>query len=435
MRELQPDGESARKAAFTRAGLPTTISKLHGSLVTGRHIAIVCPGCGKAGSVAAVALRQARGLACTFRVTLISDSHPAEPIPRVEHFHIKPPSFDWLRRYGHVPREIAFASYARRALTHLNQSRGVDFVLCHGHPVATLAAVPLQRTSKVPYGLVTHGDIFDRPAGTYDARLTQFYRSVTPKAYRSADLVVVSSTHMQALAERGGAANDSIRIIPHGIDPGELGLGSSYTPPSATGPGLPLRILFVGRFSVEKGVDTLLQACKRLIERNVQFQLRLVGDGPLRDHLRAMSTSLGVEQYSTFVGPLARDLLGSEYIDCHAVCIPSRSETFGMVAIEAMAAGRPVIGTNIGGIPFAVTHEKSGLLVPKDAPGELADALERASRNPHMLKIMGRQGYDLCRKRFTWEGVTQELVEAIDATCTGLSRVSTRTTPRTRRQN
>jgi glycosyltransferase involved in cell wall biosynthesis len=140
-----------------------------------------------------------------------------------------------------------------------------------------------------------------------------------------------------------------------------------------------------------------------------------------------MSTSLSVEAYSTFVGPLARDLLGSEYLDCHAVCVPSRSEPFGMVVIEAMAAGRPVIGTNIGGIPFTVVHEKSGLLVPKDAPGELADALERASQNPHMMKVMGRQAYDLCRKRFTWEGVTQQLVEAIDSCI-----VSTLTTARSR---
>lgn len=380
-----------------------------------RHIAVVCPGSGAGGSVAAVALRQAAGLASSFDVMLLSDSHPAEPIGRVKYLRIRPPSFLWLRRYGHVPRELAFTRHVRRVLFDLALARHLDFVLCHGHAVAALSAAPVRASWGVPYGLVTHGDIFDRPLGTYDRRLTWFYKKVTPKAYRHANLIVALSPHMQALAQRGGAANDSIRVIPNGIDPSEFGLDLTYTSPPPLAPDLPLRILFVGRLSLEKGVDTLLQACKRLVEQNIPLQLRVVGDGPLLSELQVMAATLGLDHCSNFVGHLPRHALGREYLSCHVVCVPSRSDPFPTVVLEALAAGRCVIGTDVGGIPFAVEHENSGLLVKKEAPGELAEALERVARNPQMLEAMGRQGQARARTYFKWERVTEQLIEAIEA--------------------
>jgi glycosyltransferase involved in cell wall biosynthesis len=378
-----------------------------------RHVAVICQGIGGGGSVAAVALKQAVGLANSFDVTLVSDSHPTKPAGCEQYYPIKPPSFYWLRRFAHLPREIAFTKYARRALLSLAQVRNLDFVLCHGHAVAALAAAPVQADLGIPYGLVTHGDIFDRPRGTYDARLTWLYRKVTPKAYRGANLIVALSPHMYALAERGGAAKRSIRLIPNGIDPSELGLGLSFSPPPL---GSPLRILFVGRLSIEKGVDTLLHSCKRLIDRGIPFQLRLLGDGPLRSELQALATRLGLDTCSSFVGCLPRHALGKEYLGCHVVCVPSRSDPLPTVVLEAFAAGRCVIGTNVGGISFAVEHEKTGLLVTPGSSDELADALECTARNQQMFEAMCRCGHEECHNRFKWADVTRELAKAIDET-------------------
>ena len=75
-----------------------------------------------------------------------------------------------------------------------------------------------------------------------------------------------------------------------------------------------------------------------------------------------------------------------------------------------------MIGTNVGGISFAVEHEKSGLLVAPEAPDELANMFERVRRNPHILVDMGRHGHRECHRRFNWDGVTQQLAEAIDET-------------------
>jgi glycosyltransferase involved in cell wall biosynthesis len=384
--------------------------------ISRRHIAIVCPGSGEAGSVAAVALHQAAGLQRFFDVTLISDTYPVELDGNIGTYAMAPPAFQWLHRYAHVPREIAFAVYARRALVRLNSSRKLHFVLCHGHVVAWLAAAPIRASLGIRFGLVSHGDIFDRPKGTYDRRLTWLYRRATPVAYRSADLIVSISPRMQELAEKGGAAKSRVRLIPNGIDPRELNLAGDYVPSPPLGDGKPLRLLFVGRLSLEKGIDTLLLACTRLLHRNFGFELRLIGDGPLRSWLEATATELGLSGRSNFVGRLPRAALGSEYLCCHVVCVPSRSDPLPTVVLEAMAAGRPVIGTNIGGIPFAVEHEKTGLLVAPDAPDELADALEQMGRSPYILAQMGRDARQECHKRFNWGRIVKQLAEAIDQT-------------------
>lgn len=99
------------------------------------HLVVVCPACGGAGAVANVAFHQARELARSFRVTLVSDSFPAAGLEGVTFRHLNPLRFGWLRRYGHVPREVAFALSAKVAIAKLHARASVDVLLCHGHPV------------------------------------------------------------------------------------------------------------------------------------------------------------------------------------------------------------------------------------------------------------------------------------------------------------
>src|SRR6185436_6403805 len=147
------------------------------------HIAVVCRGFGLPGAVASIALRQARELTRHARITLVSDSFP-DDIAWAERKLVRVPDLHILRRFRHVPDEIAFARAARRALQSLE---AVDFILAHAHSAAWLGA----RGLGIPNGFFVHGDIFARPKGTYDARLTAFYRWIAPRAYAAADVVFV----------------------------------------------------------------------------------------------------------------------------------------------------------------------------------------------------------------------------------------------------
>lgn len=377
-----------------------------------RHLVVICPACGGAGAVANVALNQARELAHYFRVTLLSDSFPATGLDGVTYQPLDPPRFSWLRRFGHVPREIAFTLSAKAALRNLHGSAGADIVLCHGHAVAALAAGPVQRTLGIPYAMVTHGDIFDRPKGTYDPRLTWFYRQVTRPAYRGAALVVALSPRMRDLALRGGAAPERVVVIPNGIDPAEIGLDERAPPPSRA-PNARLELLYVGRLSVEKGVDVLIAAAGLLKANGVAFRLRLVGGGPEEGRLRALVAQSQQDGQVEFLSPVPRLAMGALYQSADVVCVPSRSESLPTVALEAMTAGVAVVGSAVGGIPSVIEEGVSGLLVHSETPQALAAALQRLGRDPALMRCMGEAGQRRIVREFTWPDIGATLAREI----------------------
>jgi glycosyltransferase involved in cell wall biosynthesis len=292
-------------------------------------------------------------------------------------------------------------------------------ILCHGHALATLAARPLQRRQGVPYGLVTHGDIFHRPPGTYDRLLTSFYKSVTRPAYRHADLIIALSPAMAARAVEGGAAEDKTIVIPNGIDPGDLGLPTTAEPTHFRTPNGPFRLLFVGRLGVEKGVIFLLEACAELQRWDIDFQLRVIGAGPDEDHYQYYVHRQGLGEKVDFIGNIPRAKLGAHYHWADLVCVPSLDDTLPAVVLEALAAGTPVLGTEVGGIPFMVRHDQNGLLVTPGSPGAISDAIKDLATDPKRLRRLADNAAPSVLSRFSWETVGQCLAEGIEKTIAG----------------
>jgi glycosyltransferase involved in cell wall biosynthesis len=366
------------------------------------HVAIVCRGMGKGGSVASVALRQARELSRHAAITLISDSFDSER-PWAERAIVPVPDLRFLRRFRHVPDELLFARGARKALLAVHRERPLDFVLCHAHAPAYLAARPLRARDGVAFGLVVHGDITDRPQGTYDSRLTRFYRWVTPRAYASADVVIVLARTFVELARGGGAR--AVEVIPNGIDPAEIGLAGE---PAVRGDG-PLRVLYAGRLAVEKGLEHLLAAC-RLVRAD--YELTIIGSGPLEEHLRHAAAGL---PHVHFIGPQPRTSLGAHYQRHHVFCTPALSEPFGLVILEALASGLPVIATRVGGIPELVQDGVNGLLVPPADPAALAAAIACLASDEPLRARLAAHARPSALPAFAWETIGEKLAAVIDA--------------------
>ena len=345
-------------------------------------------------------------------MTLLSDTFPAAGLVGVTFHRLNPPRHGWLRRFGHVPREVAFALSAKSAIRQLRTRGGVDVVLCHGHPVAALAARPLKRRYGIPYAMVTHGDIFDRPKGTYDPRLTWFYQRVTGPAYRGADQVIALSPHMASLAIRGGATTERVSVIPNGIEPAEIGLDETtrQRPREPTGR---LELLYVGRLSIEKGVDVLIAAAGLLKASGVAFRLRIIGSGPEEQRLRSRVDEAELDGYVVFLGPVPRLELGALYCSADVVCVPSRSDPLPTVVLEAMASGRLVLGSKVGGIPFMVQDGQTGWLVPPGDPSALAQLILDISSAPLALTGMSLVARQMVTERFNWDGIGIRLSEVI----------------------
>lgn len=217
---------------------------------------------------------------------------------------------------------------------------------------------------------------------------------------------VIALTRLEAAyLERLGVPRDRLRVLPNGIDLEEF-RGVAPSPPH---PGL--RLLFVGRvYPRQKGLDTLVDALARL-PPSLGAELRVVGeDWGARAGLEARARRLGVLDRITFTGRVPRAELLTEYGRSDLVVVPSRFEPFGIVLLEAMAAGRPVVASRTGGIPEVVEEDRTARLVSPGDPVELSEALTALGEDPGRARALGEAGRERV-VRFSWPVLAPRFVE------------------------
>ena len=178
-------------------------------------------------------------------------------------------------------------------------------------------------------------------------------------------------------------------------------------------------VLYVGRFDPRKGIETLVRAYAQLVERSADAQnlrLLIVGgsdpqedDGAERLRIEGIVNSLGIEASIEFVGMVGHDRLPLYYTAADVCVIPSHYEPFGLVAIEAMACGTPVVASDVGGLKFTVVPEATGLLVPAKDEAAFAGAIERILADDLWAQQMRKQAVTRVQDNFSWTGVAVQL--------------------------
>jgi glycosyltransferase involved in cell wall biosynthesis len=327
-----------------------------------------------------------------------------------------PTTFNYLKRLCHVPNELGFAFSVRKKLEKLQIKSPIDFVLCHGYTLTRVVGHYLNDKSGAAYGMFMHGDIFSRPKGTYDSRLTAFYRWMAPRCYRDANVIFALSPEQKALAVNAGARTEKVVVTPNGIESKDIGIPGTSIHSEARGSQVDsiLNLLYVGRFSVEKGVEVLLGACGILSEWNVDFSLTLVGDGPEQEKLSDLAKDLGITNRVTFVGSVPRQKLGALYRSSDMLCVPSLDEPLGNVVLEGLIGGCLVLGSDVGGISFILTDGVDGYLVPPARPDKLAEKIRFVSENKAKVEMIRTNALEMVQRRFKWDEIVLRMHEAID---------------------
>jgi glycosyltransferase involved in cell wall biosynthesis len=186
----------------------------------------------------------------------------------------------------------------------------------------------------------------------------------------------------------------SSSVVPNGVDPPHA--------PAVPPPDVAPQVLFVGRLSTEKGCDVALAAFSGVLEGCPDARLVIAGDGPERGRLEGLATELGVDQVTSFAGPVSPARVWELYDRTSVVVVPSRDiEGFSLVAAEAALRERPVVASRIGGLPEVVADGETGLLVAPEDPDELAGALLELLTDRERASALGRAGALRARERFT----------------------------------
>jgi len=248
--------------------------------------------------------------------------------------------------------------------------------LVHAHWLAAGAICVLARRRFV---LTLHGS---GTAGRFaDLELARRHPRVVRWVVRRAEVVICVSEALAGAARRCGARD--VRTIPNGVE-----LPAAITPEAE-----PAEVLFAGRLSPEKGIEELVAATEGM-------NLVVAGDGPLRDLVPGA------------LGFVPHDELELLYDRAAVVVLPSYREGLPLCVLEAMAHGRPVVASAVGGIPELVEDGVTGFLVePGDVSG-LREAIERLLSDPALRRRMGRAARARVAERCSWEQVTAATLES-----------------------
>jgi phosphatidylinositol alpha-1,6-mannosyltransferase len=241
------------------------------------------------------------------------------------------------------------------------------------------------------------------------------------RALRGSTLILTptqdTSEHVAAQQQ---IPRERIRVLPWALDPDFEELAA--TSPSALPADFPQGrvVLTVGRWQANeryKGMDTLITALPRLLHEWSDLQLVAVGEGDDQPWLERLAEGCGVRRHVHFFSGLSDPELAACYSACEMFALPSRGEGFGLVYLEAMARGKPVIGGDHGGTPEVIEDGRTGYLVPYGDAPQLATSIETLLANPEMAREMGARGRERVHRDFKFSVFSKSLKKLFRELC------------------
>lgn len=357
----------------------------------------------------------ARELAKRHEVRVISPVPWCPPLPQLERLRpytrfravVPEETRDGIRVYH--PRFLVGPGSTAPCIEHVTYERSLrglvgrvraefPFDLVHGHFVYPdgVVASRLARRYGVPF-VVT-----DQAPWIPWLERSCIRRRAVAAAHDAGALTCVSGYIRRTMHHFLGSETP-VHVIPNGVDSTTFAPGEAETRDRN-------RIAYVGLINFNKGIDTLLQAMTRVVERNPRSRLVLVGGAYYRDtalqeiRLKSLATELGLDGHVTFAGRLPPAEVARTMRESAVLVLPSRAETFGAVIVESLASGTPVVVTASGG-PQEIVSDEVGRVVPVGDPEGLADALVDVMSRPEQFDPMFLRRHAV--ERYGWNVVAE----------------------------
>ena len=290
-----------------------------------------------------------------------------------------------------------------------------DVVHAHDWVVAG-AGVALASSLRCPLVVTLHATETGLHHGHLATDFSRWRHDVECGLAADAASVIVCSLDMRSEVSSGlGADPGRVVVVPNGVDPGAWVTTASQRSAArdTLGGGDGPLVVLVGRLEYEKGGHDAIEALHRV---RAPAHLVLVGEGARRDDLQALARRLGLGDRVHMPGRLADRQVAAVVATADVALVPSRYEPFGLVALEAMAAGTAVVASATGGLRDVVTDGVTGRLVPPGAPGPLAEAIDALIDDPTARRSVADQAAAAVREHFDWTVVAADTVQVyVDA--------------------
>jgi len=355
-----------------------------------------------------------------------------EHVPHILH------DLGYGNRIVHVPAgpespisRAALADYLPQfvqGMLDFSHGKDLQYHLIHSHYwLSGLAALALREHWQIPIIHMFHtlGAMKNRVARSPEEVSSEQRLQSEQRMLREADhIVAATQAELAQFQWLYRADPNRITVIPPGVDTSHF-----YPIPKDEALefiGTPVKycmLLYVGRIEPLKGVDTLMEAMA-ILKREGHLDLypmcvTIIGGDPQAspeqmstemERLTKLCESLGIGELITFLGRRDQDTLQYYYSAAEVVVVPSHYESFGMVALEAMACGTPVIASETGGLAFLVKNGETGFHVPAADPQALANQLKILMQDEHLRTKLGRQASEYA-KEFAWSNIADQILE------------------------
>jgi glycosyltransferase involved in cell wall biosynthesis len=291
-------------------------------------------------------------------------------------------------------------------LLHYFFSLPTGLLSLYSHGVRTLPYIVSLRGSDVPG--------YD-PTALRLQSLHTMLKPLTRRIWRNAVFTIALSDGLKRLAHQA-SPDQPIEIIHNGIDPEIFRPDENGIP----GPDGRIRIITVARLIERKGLDVLLEAVSRI--RHPDISLRIIGTGQIESKLRELARELKIDGKVEFHGYRNQSDLCKLYNDADLFVLPSMAESFGMVILEAMSCGLPVVATRVGGIPEVVTNGENGLLVQPGDVESLIAGIKTLSTDPVLRDRFSKNNISKVRRCFAWAHIAMKYEEIYEGSLGGNPR-------------
>lgn len=321
-----------------------------------------------------------------------------------------------------VPRQklIGYLPEFVKQLQQFQQDNQVRYSLIHtNYWLSAWVGIQLKKTQPLKHIHTYHSLAAVKYARTNSlSNLAKTRLAVEKICLETADLTIATCPQQREYLRELVSTKGNIEIIPCGTDTHTFGSVSRIVARQKLGIEADVfNILYVGRFDYRQGIETLLKAVsKPSLHALGKIQLTLASNSHANNQLQKkyieqLAWDLGIDSFTAFVEPCNREEMAAHYAAASVCIVPSYYASSGMVAIEAMASGTPVIASNVGDLKYVVAHLQTGLLFSSRNAAVLTRAIARMINEPEWCAKLGKSARERVEELFTWDDVAGQLSE------------------------